>query len=190
MPAEGTEAYEEWVNDCYIYALLNPSNNCTAMADVKYKEEYWQIPNHFFWLTRAEAIEHFKEAGATELLEDAEKYPLTYVVEKEEGAPEEPWEAPGDPYLGHVLQYIELGDEALAAHAALTDLWIETLPARAAYAKDHPDLHLMEWSAGVYQLKRWWKVEYPEGWKKVQKAYKALEEFLRPGVYTFRFLLR
>jgi hypothetical protein len=52
-----------------------------------------------------------------------------------------------------------------------------------------PEMHINTWDAGWYQIKNGllkdsFKAEYDE----FVKAYKALEERLREGVYTFGFL--
>lgn len=67
-------------------------------------------------------------------------------------------------------------------------LWLVSLDERESYALQHPELHLMAWDAGVYQLKHLWRDYHPEKWEEMKKAHKDLAERLREGVYEYGFL--
>ena len=86
--------------------------------------------------------------------------------------------------------HVPLSPDALHILTLLKDLWVKSLPYREAYAASKPELHLLAWDAGVYQLKHLWRDLFPEEWDALKAAHKSLAERLRPGVYEFGFLLR
>lgn len=195
---EGTSAYEQWVDDAHVYALLHNSNNCTSMRDVAYKDKKWQISNHFFWLRRETALDNLHTSRTPKLYRDCKNHPAGYLVPKErvdnvlfQDTPDEPWEVAGDPYMAEALSRVTLSPDAQEVLSRLTELWRKSLDLREdGYAAGHPELHLTAWDAGVYQLKHLWRELYPEDWKELQVAFKRLAARLAPGVYEHGFLLR
>jgi hypothetical protein len=175
-PDESEPGYEQWVNDCHVFALLDTKNNCTAMRNVLYKEKLWQIHNHWFWIPRAAALTALDTNQTHIIYKDAKAHPH-------------------EPYFASLLvQGLPLSQDAQGVLTALTDLWRQSLPFREAFyagraiTEDAPDLHLHAWDAGVYQLKHLWTTFFPEEWAGVKAQHKALAERLRPGVYTYGFL--
>ena len=63
-------------------------------------------------------------------------------------------------------------------------------PVRESFACARPELHLLAWDAGVYQLKHLWREHFAEDWEALRASHKRLADKLRPGVYDFGFLLR
>jgi len=177
--------YERWVDDCHIYALLHNGNNCTAMRDVSYGNRKWQIHNHFFWLTRDVALQLLDTPKTPTPYRDCKAHPSKDVFGK-------PVESSPDPYLASVLATgsLDLSQEAQDVLAQLDALWKASLPVREAYAAGKPELHLMAWDAGVYQLKHLWRDLFPSEWANLQTVFKRLAEKLKPGVYEHGFLIR
>lgn len=176
-----TPAYEQWVDDCTIHALLAPKNNCTAMRGVLYDNKSWDIHNHFFWLSRADAIALYTAHNAVELVQDAQAHPIRPYNYDADTAPS--WIVAGDPYLSHVLPNLKLSLPAKDALAALNAMFIAAIPHRATAAAE---LHLGAWDAGVYQLNRLMK-DTPE-YKTCRDKAKALARHIEHGVYTYGFL--
>lgn len=176
-------AYEQWNDDCFIYALLHNSNNCTAMRNVQYKSRTWTIHNHFFWKTHAETLAALDTPATAALYRDCKLNPSKDVFGQ-------PVCSTPDPYLASVLSTLNLSPEAQTVLDKLDALWVKSLPHREDYAAGRPELHLTAWDGGVYQLKYLWRELYPEDWKDLQEAFKVLADKLRPGVYTHGFLLR
>ena len=170
-PDETAAGYDQWVNDCHVYALLHPSNNCTAMREVQYKGKSWRIKNNWFWRTRATTLDSLNNVNTGGLYRDAR-------AENE------------DAYFAQVLESITLSDDARRVLALMDALWIKSLDVREDYAAGHPDLHLMAHDAGVYQLKQLWKALYPTEWEEIRATHKALADRLRDGVYDYGFLRR
>ena len=173
--------YNKWVDDCHIYALLHSSNNCTSMRDITYKGKQYNIHNHFFWLSRQDAISLYTEKGATQLLQDAIDHPIPH--EYQSDPPD--WCLQGDPYLSHVLPSLNLSPLAQDLLSDLKQLHINSLHLRSSA---DPSLHLLSWDAGVYQLRK--LLKDTEDWKKMWAKFKQLEQSLQFGVYEFGFLKR
>ena len=170
-PADSTDAYKQWNDDAIIYALLHNSNNCTAMRNVTYKGKSYRIKNHFWWKTRKESKALYDQPGCNELTADLR-------AETE------------DAYLSTILPTLNLSPEASTCLKLLNGLLVETLPHRESFATSRPELHLTTHDAGLYQLKHLFREHAPEGWKRLQEAFKALGDKLRPGVYDHGFLRR
>lgn len=168
-PADTTDSYRQWNDDCHVYALLHGSNNCTAMRDVQYKGKAWRIKNNFWWKTREASRALYDRADTRTLYADVR------------GESE-------DSYLATILPTLDLSPEARECLAVLDGLFTRTLPHREAFATARPDLHLMAHDAGLYQLKHLFREYDPAGWEALQRAFKALSDRLRPGVYDHGFL--
>lgn len=192
--------YEQWVDDCHVYALLHTSNNCTAMRDVQYKGKSWRIKNNWFWKTRQDALEALDTVDTSTLYRDCEREPVKQpCVNQITGEDEtQPWEKTGDSYLAHLLStgQVNLSDDAQRVLDLMDALWVKSLPERENYyagrevSDKNPDLHLNAWDAGVYQLKHLWRGLFPDEWAELKEAHKALSERLRGGVYAYGFLKR
>lgn len=182
--------YDQWVDDCHIYALLHPSNNMTSMRDVEYKGKKWNIHNHFFWRTRQEAISDYGMTNS--LYRDAQAHPIPYTAEEKgsiEGESVTPaWKLNGDPYFSHVLPTLNLSPLAREVFNDLNALYLKTIPYREACGDE--SLHLKAWDAGVYQMKKLWNEEpaLKADWEALNKKHKLLASQLEGGVYTFGFL--
>jgi hypothetical protein len=164
-----TDAYKQWNDDAIVFALLHRHNNCTAMRDVQYKGKAWRIKNNFWWKTREASRALYDRADTRTLYADVR------------GESE-------DSYLATILPTLDLSPEARECLAVLDGLFTRTLPHREAFATSRPELHLMAHDAGLYQLKHLFREYDPAGWEALQRAFKALSDRLRPGVYGHGFL--
>jgi hypothetical protein len=169
-PDETKSGYDRWVDDCHIYALLHPSNNCTAMRDVQYKGKDWQIHNHWFWMTHDAASARLRGHPKTKRM-------ASDLVQK------------SDPYFARLLENgLPLSPDARELLDMVRALWVKSLDARESFALTNPDLHLLAWDAGIYQLKNLWKEHYAEEWTAIKAKHKELASRLQGGVYEFGFL--
>lgn len=189
---EASATYNRWVDDCHVYALLHPSNNCTAMRDVQYKGKSWRIKNHWFWRTRADALAALDTRETSALYRDCKAEP---VVAKGRNhftgeASSQPWEVTGDPYFAHVLPSLTLSDDARRVLTLLDAVWVKSLPLRENFASGRPELHLTAFDAGTYQCKHIFRELFPTEWAELTAAHKALAARLRDGVYEHGFLRR
>jgi len=180
---EGTPTYEQWVDDCHVFGLLHSDNNCTAMRMVQYKGKSWTIHNHFFWMAHSEALKALDAKETGNLYRDCKTHSSKDVFGNSV-------ESTPDPYMASRLPNLNLSSEAQAVLDKLDALWLLSLPVREDYAFRRPELHLMAWDAGVYQLKHLWRDLFPTEWADLQDAFKVLSDKLRPGVYDHGFLLQ
>lgn len=174
VPSESAPEYARWVDDCHVWMLLHPSNNCTAMRDVPYKGRNWKIDNNLFWIPRGEALAAFDRSRCHGLYTDAK------VAEK----------AGYEPYLAGQLPGLRLSEVASEVLDKLGKLWLHSLGYREQFAAEHPELHLLAWDAGVYQLKHLFREKFPLEWEELRAAWRHLGDRLRPGVYDYGFLRR
>lgn len=163
-PNTQAQGYEQWVDDCHIYALLHTSNNMTAMRQVEYKGKKWDINNHFFWLTKADALKLYASNSA--LLLDCRL-------------------STHNPYFASVLPTLNLSPLAKEIMDDLNALLKDTLTLRTGQEQR---LQLTSWDAGIYQLKQLWS-EDPR-WITIKEKHRRLATQLRHGVYTYGFLKR
>jgi len=158
------------VNDCHIFTLLDTKNNCTAMRNVQYKEKLWQIHNHWFWMTHDSASARLRGHPKTKRM-------ASDLVQK------------SDPYFARLLEDgLPLSPDARELLDMVRALWVKSLDARESFALTNPDLHLLAWDAGIYQLKNLWKEHYAEEWTAIKAKHKELVSRLQGGVYEFGFL--
>jgi len=194
-PQTEKEGYEQWVDDCHVYALLHISNNMTSMRDVEYKGKTHNIHNHFFWLTRKEALDLYgSHKSARSLYRDAKANPIPShheggLVDASE------WTKNGDPYFSHVLPSLNLSPLAQEIMSDLNDLFVESFELRSKTSKviekgKEIDLHLNAWDAGIYQHKKMWYTEptLKAKWESLRVKHQQLAKSLEHGVYTFGFL--
>jgi hypothetical protein len=199
-PDETKDGYKQWVDDCHVFALLDTANNCTAMRDVEYKGKKWQIDNHWFWLTRDEATEALDDRKTQRIYADVVRTKPSNQTASG-GESKHP-----DPYFARLLASgeVKLSPDAAELLADLIALWKDSLPYREHYydsrevrdgdgrgkgeAKAQPDLHLLAWDAGHYQLKHLWRDLFADRYKAIKAKHKALAERLREGVYEYGFL--
>jgi len=168
-PTDTTDTYHQWNDDCHVYALLHGSNNCTAMRDVQCGGKTWRIKNNFWWETREASKALYDRSDTLGLYADVR------------GETE-------DSYLATILPTLNLSPEARECLTLLDGLLVDTLPHRESFATARPELHLMAHDAGLYQLKHLFREYSPAGWEALQRAFKALSDKLRPGVYEHGFL--
>lgn len=193
-PDEKAKGYEQWVDDAHIFTLVHRFNQATAMRDVTYKGKSHRIKNHWFWRTRATTLQALDTKDTPTLYRDCKVEPVKAadddVFSILAGDTQKPWEQTGDSYFAHVLPTLNLSPDARKVLDLLDALWVKSLREREAYAAGKPEMHLTAWDAGVYQLKHLWRDLFPEDWKALQEAFKALSVRLVNGVYEYGFLRR
>jgi hypothetical protein len=156
--------YSQWVDDCHVFALLDTKNNMTSMRNVVYKDKKWTINNHFFWISRADALKIYDTRDSIAIFRDCKA-------------------STHEPYFAQILPTLKLSPLAREIMNELTELLTATLANRNGQDEI---LHLQTWDAGIYQLKEIWRDD--PRWIEIKKKHKMLAEQLRHGVYTFGFL--
>ncbi len=165
-PNTKIEGYSQWLDDCHVYSLLHSSNNTTAMRGVEYKNQSWCIDNHFFWLTREEALNLYDSRDALPMYRDCKK-------------------SKHEPYFAKVLPSLNLSP---LAQELLDDLNVVLRDPTTHKLRAEADtsLHATSWDIGVYQLNKLLKDD--ERWGALKQKALRLRDQLAHGVYTYGFL--
>lgn len=179
-PDEEAPGYDQWVNDCHVYALFHPSNNCTSMRNVYYDQKNWDIQNNWFWKKASDAKLLLDNPKTADILNDC-------IRQSQQNS---------DPYFSRILSDMSLSEDSRRLLLCVDALWLKSLSTRQAHyncqaiTDSSPDLHMNAWDAGVYQLKNFWNSCYPQEWSEIKDLYKLLGGRLKEGVYSYGFLRR
>jgi hypothetical protein len=166
----------------------------TSMRGVGYKGQTYNIHNHFFWLTRNQAIKLYgSNKHARKFYRDAKNNPIPFNLLETESASE--WQKNGDPYFSYILPYLKLSPLAKEILIDLQQLFVESLEKRSTIRHVDErgksiDLHLEAWDAGIYQHKKLWYTDeiLNQKWDALRKKHHELGELLKYGVYHYGFL--
>jgi hypothetical protein len=171
VPNENMAGYHEWNCNTVIYALLHPSNNCTALRDVEYKGKVYRIKNNFWW----------KSLKDSEIL--YRQYPCFIEDLKEEQQ---------DSHLAFLLPEISpfLIPEANQCLEILDSLLQSSLTRRSRLIDSEYKLQLQAHDASIIQLKGIWKEQESEKWAALEELRKQLSEKLKPGIYEYGWLMK
>lgn len=180
-PDEQHPDYQQFAYDSLVYSLFNNSSQQSSMRQVTYKGKKYDIKNEFFWLSKEKMLELAEEHGYDELYRDAKnsgnnRYIHNMLFVKSNS----------------VLQtndvYNKLSSDAKLVIDMATSLVEKSIRIRQLVSQQHPEYHLDAWDAGYAQLKLIWKEYFKDDFKAFRDAYKALEDRMRPLVYTLGFL--
>jgi hypothetical protein len=163
--------YEQWNNDALVYALFNNSSQQSSLRDIDYKGKKWDIKNHFFFMSNSEMLELANANSFNEMYRDAKRFPE-------------------DAYVYNLLEDTTLSEDAQDVLDAAKTLVNKSFGMRVAYHQDHPEYHLQTWDGGWAQLKPMMKEYFKADYALFVAQYKAFEDRMREGVYTFGFLRR
>jgi len=165
-PQTDLDGYAQWVDDCHVYALLQSSNNMTAMRDIEYKGEKHNIHNHFFWLNKSDALNMYDSSESLASYRDCKKSRHT-------------------PYFAEVLPNLSLSP---LAQELLDDLNAILRNPKTHKLRTEADasIHATSWDIGVYQLNKLLKDD--ERWGALKQKALRLRDQLAHGVYTYGLL--
>jgi len=164
--------YEWWETNSLIYSCFNNGSNQSSLRDVAYKEKVWNVENEFFWLSVDEVRSMAEEVGYIEMLSDIEEF------------------GQQDRYMHKQMVGRDFDLRFKDILDMINCLFKKSLASRRWYSKNNPQLHLDCWDAGYYQLKPFWKSEFPEEFEEIRKAYRSLSVSLASHVYEIGFLKR
>jgi hypothetical protein len=173
IPNVLSDNYKQFENDSIIYSLFNSHSQQSSLRQITYKEQFWDIKNEFFWMSKNEMTELANQNNYNELYNDARTDENRYVYNL---------------LFGEQNIYNQLSPEAKDVLDSATDLVNLSIGLRRNFADDHN--HLNSWDAGYAQLKLLWKEYYPVQFKEFRDKYKVLEDKMRPLVYELGFLLK
>lgn len=168
VPNENHPKWNEFVNDSIIYSLFHSSSNQSSLRNVEYKGKKWDIKNEFFWIGKNEIESLANTNGFTHTYNDARTSKERYVYEK--------------------LQTIILSPEAQKVLNKANEIVRNTFPYRGMFNSERPEYQILNWDCGWYQIKTLAKEYDKSEYEDFVKLFKALENKMRPLVYTLGFL--
>lgn len=167
-PNEAHPDYQEFVNDSIIHSLFHSASNQSSLRNVDYKGKQWNIYNEFFWMGKDEITKLANDNSLTTTYNEARTSNERYVYSK--------------------LKTINISSEAQAVLDKANEIVRNTFQYREMFDQEHPEYQILNWDCGWYQIKalakEYDKAEYDE----FVALFKALENKMRPMVYTLGFL--
>lgn len=167
-PDETHTQWSEYVNDSIVYSIFESKSNQSSLRQIDFKEKKWNIYNEFFWMGKNEIESLANTNGFTQTYNEARTSKDRYVYNK--------------------LQTITLSPEAQAVLDKASDIVRNTFRYRTLLDGLHPEYQIMNWDCGWYQIKALAKEYDKAEYEEFVKLFKALENKMRPMVYTLGFL--
>ena len=168
---ENHELWAEFISDSIVYSMFNAASCQSAMQPVSWKGYEYKIKNAFFFMGRKEMME---------LAGTYEYYDMIKTTFDDE-----------DRYAYELLEGNvgkKLSNEGKAVLDYARNLLSDSMKDRSSFNTEHPELNIMCWDAGYYQLRPLWKQYYPEKLKEFRALYKKLANKLRKQVYELGIL--
>ena len=170
-PNENHPLFNSFVDDSIIFSLFHSASNQSSLRQIKYKEQFWDIKNGFFWMSK------------NDIMKLAEMYNNDFCYNDAYASDER--------YVYTLLRdglYGRLSTEAKTVLDKATDLVRKSFTYRMAFDEDHPEYQINNWDAGFYQLKKLWDERLKTDFSEFKEVYKNLADKMRPMVYELGFL--
>lgn len=158
----------EFVNDCLVYSLFESKSQQSALRDIEYKGQTFNIKNEFFFMPKNEIMDLANQYG----------YDFTYNDAR----------VSDDRYVYKRLQNANLSQEAKAVLDKAKELTIKTFEYREMFNQQYPEYQIMNWDCGWYQIKGLLKEYFADDLADFNDLYKQLSDKMRPMIYELGFL--
>ena len=168
---ENHELWAEFISDSIVYSMFNAASCQSAMQPVSWKGYEYKIKNAFFFMGRKEMMELAGTYEYYDMIKTTFDDEDRYAYELLEGKVGE-----------------KLSNEGKAVLDYARNLLSDSMKDRSSFNTEHPELNIMCWDAGYYQLRPLWKQYYPERLKEFRALYKKLANKLRKQVYELGIL--
>ena len=168
---ENHELWAEFISDSIVYSMFNAASCQSAMQPVSWKGYDYKIKNAFFFMGRKEMMELAGTYEYYDMIKTTFDDEDRYAYELLEGKVGE-----------------KLSNEGKAVLDYARNLLSDSMKDRSSFNTEHPELNIMCWDAGYYQLRPLWKQYYPERLKEFRALYKKLANKLRKQVYELGIL--
>ena len=168
---ENHELWAEFISDSIVYSMFNAASCQSAMQPVSWKGYDYKIKNAFFFMGRKEMMELAGTYEYYDMIKTTFDDEDRYAYELLEGKVGE-----------------KLSNEGKAVLDYARNLLSDSMKDRSSFNTEHPELNIMCWDAGYYQLRPLWKQYYPERLKEFRLLYKKLASKLRKQVYALGIL--
>lgn len=171
IPDTSHPDYVQWNNDCIVYSLFNYSSQQSSLRGITYKNKLWDIENHFFFMSNSEIKNLANTHSFNECYQDCKQFS-------------------SDRYVYTVLSQSHLSNDAYDVLESARELIRKSFPFRKIWHEENPEYHLSSWDAGWAQIKPFLKKYFKDDYELFVRKYKAFEDRMREGVYTFGFLYK
>ena len=168
---ENHELWAEFISDSIVYSMFNAASCQSAMQPVSWKGYDYKIKNAFFFMGRKEMMELAGTYEYYDMIKTTFDDDDRYAYELLEGKVGE-----------------KLSNEGKAVLDYARNLLSDSMKDRSSFNTEHPELNIMCWDAGYYQLRPLWKQYYPDRLKEFRSLYKKLANKLRKQVYELGIL--
>ena len=166
MPDKEQEKYSEFANNALIWMIFNSYD--FSLRNVSYHGKSWSVPNNFFWLSKSEIEDIADYSNLDDVYADAHTASDRFIYKK--------------------LQDLKLSEEAQIVLDKASELLKKSFKYRKLFNSEHPEVQVMNWDAGWYQIKQILKEFMPNELKEFNSLFKKLAEKMRPMVYELGFL--
>ena len=162
--------FHQFEMDSVIYSLFHSSSQQSSLRQIDYKGKKWDIPNHFFWMSRNEIMNLANENNNDDAYNDARMSEDRFVYK----------------FIQSHLN--EFSPEAKAVLDKGSELVRKSFKYRFLFDQDHPEYQVNNWDCGFYQLKQIWKEYLKDDFNEFKELYKAFSQKMLPQVYELGFL--
>lgn len=156
--------------DTIIFSLFNNSSFQCSARNVNFKNQNYNVKNHFFWISNQDMKELADESNFDEMYNDArmdtDRFTFKILYEK-----------------GFITQLSDLAKQILDQATNLVKISMEI---RLHCATTNNQLNC--WDAGYSQLKSLWKEYFPQEYKTFRENYKELEKKMIQRTFELGFL--
>jgi hypothetical protein len=165
---QSSDKYKQFNNDCYVYSLFSLQSSMRHILN--FDNTYFNIFNHFFYMSNKEMKDLADQYNFKELYDDADEFYQ-------------------DRFIYKRLSELTLSPDAQEILEELRKLTRDSMKYRELAHQEDEKYHLNCWDAGWYQIRMGILKKYmKEELKEFMVKFKQFESRLRPMVYEFGFL--
>jgi hypothetical protein len=171
-PNKEKKGYNQFQQDALILTIFNPKSKVSSLRRVLYKGNYYNIFNHFFFMSKVDMLNLSKECNNSKTYQDLLDFGLD------------------DRFVYKKINEYNLSDTATEILNFAKELVIKSFPYRENIAEEYPEYNLDSWDAGWFQLKFLIEKISPNQLTEFEKMYNEYFNETKNSVYDFEFLYK
>lgn len=169
VPNKKHPLYKEFELDSIIYSIFNTSSNQASLRNVLFDNEYFNITNNLFFMSKNDVEKLANHYNNEEILNDIKKFG-------------------NDRFLYNYIKDKKLSKESQEVLDKAIELVEKSFEYRDLVNKQNSQYNLNTWDAGWYQIKLILKEYLKKELEEFNKIYSSLENKLENLVYELGFL--
>lgn len=169
VPNKEHPLYKEFELDSIIYSIFNTSSNQASLRNVLFDNEYFDITNNLFFMSKNDVEKLANHYNNEEILNDIKKFG-------------------DDRFLYNYIKDKKLSKESQEVLDKAIELVEKSFKYRDLVDKQNSQYNLNTWDAGWYQIKLILKEYLKKELEEFNKIYSSLENKLENLVYELGFL--